>query len=90
MREHQPVDLLKDQFRSLASQHDTRSKQIGLDLVMHVFDLPTLVVQAGEFVGWESIGIAKRRRKPDGFAGAFREAVLHHPDPASVAALSVI
>lgn len=86
MREHQPVDLLEDQFRSLAPQRCSRSQKMGLNLIVSVLDFSSFVIQAGELAGRECAGVEKRRREPVGFAGRFREPVLHHPDPANTSA----
>ena len=51
VREHQPVDLPKDQIRRLAPQRGSRPEQMGLDLVASILDLPPLVVQACELAG---------------------------------------
>lgn len=47
MREEQAVELLSDQIRGLAPQHDARSSQMGFELIKRGLDLPTLRVEGG-------------------------------------------
>ncbi len=51
MRHQQAVELLLDEFRSLAPQHDPRPAQVGLEFIECGLDLPALVIQGRQFFG---------------------------------------
>ncbi len=51
MGHQQAVELLPHQFRSLGAEHDLGAAQAGLQFVEGGFDLPTLVVEGGQFFG---------------------------------------
>jgi hypothetical protein len=49
--QEQSVELLADEVRSLAAQHDAGATQVGLQLVERRLDLPALVVESGKLRG---------------------------------------
>ena len=60
VRQEQPIELLTDQVRGLAAQHDLRAAQVGLQFVERRLDLPALVVERGQLT----------RRAPDRDSGS--------------------
>ena len=51
MRHQQTEELLPDQFRRLAAQHDLSAAQMGFQLVQGSFDFPSFVIEGGQFLG---------------------------------------
>ena len=48
VRQEQPVELLPDQIRGLAAQHDGRPAQVRLQFVEGRLNLPALVIERGQ------------------------------------------
>ena len=63
VRQQKTIELLPHQFRSLAAQHDLTSAEMGLQFVKRVFDLPSLVIESGQF-GRRFERIQDRRDQP--------------------------
>ncbi len=52
------------QFARLATQHDSRSAQMGLEFIQRGFNFPSFVIQRRQFCGWRLVWIQDRRDQP--------------------------
>ena len=51
VRHQQPVELLADQFRGLAAQHDLRAAQMRFEFIKRCLNLPPLGEKTGQLFG---------------------------------------
>src|ERR1700758_5293331 len=64
MRQQQAPELLPDQLRGLAAEHDPRPAQLRLQFGKRTFDFPALVVERGQFCGGRLCRIGGRGHQP--------------------------
>ena len=88
VRHQQPVELLLDQFRGLAAEHDPGSPQMRLQLIQRRFHLPALLIQRGQFLGRGFLVVQNRRQQTIDRLAVWQpfEAVCNHPHRHSVRA----
>ena len=64
VRQQKTIELLPDQFRGFAAQHDLTPPEMGLQFVKRVFYLPPLVIERGQFFGWRPDWIQDGSHQP--------------------------
>jgi hypothetical protein len=64
MGHQQTIELLPYQIRCFTAEHDMRAPQMSLEFVERGFDLPTLVIERGQFGGWSQFVVEDRGCQP--------------------------